>query len=307
MQENNIKVNIERILIVYRFTSDNMLTAASGDLFISELNGDQWTNAVKLPENINSKGWEPSACLAKDGRLMFFTSSREGSIGGTDIYMIKKLPNGEWALPTNLGSTINTPYNEDSPYLHPDGKTLYFSSEGHNSMGGYDLFVTEYNEEKNTWSRPKNVGYPLSTAHDDIHFTFSADGKRAFFSTNRSDSYGDKDIYYAVLEEKEANHVLVVKGFVVDSLSNAPIKAIITVYDQNNSSVVGVYSSNESSGKYIMVLPEGKDFTLTVESENYKLCGDHISTLDIKDYTEVNKDIKLCPVNIPDKPIELPK
>jgi Tol biopolymer transport system component len=145
--------------------------------------------AIKLPQNINTSGWEPSASFSSDEKMLFFTSDREGGKGGTDIYSIKKLPNGEWALPQNLGEAINTPYDEDSPYLHPDGKTLYFSSNGHNTMGGFDIFTSKWDEETQKWSVPENVGYPINTPHDDLHFSWSADGRRVYFSSIRPDCY----------------------------------------------------------------------------------------------------------------------
>jgi len=277
-------------LIIYRY-GDN---SSSGDLLISKLEGENWTVATKLPPQINSKGWEPSACIAGDGRLMYFASNMKGGYGGTDIYMVRQLPNGEWALPVNMGPTVNTQYNEDSPFIHPDGKTFYFSSDGHTSMGGYDIFVTQWSDSTNKWAGVTNVGYPISTAQDDIHFTLSADGRRLYFSSIRPDGFGNKDIYYANID-KEAAHVLVMKGVVLDSLTLAPVNATIKVINQNTQEVVGVYNSNSSTGKYIMVLPEGSNYTIMVDSENYQLCNDNVSTIGLKDYTEMDKNIQLCP------------
>ncbi|MBX9851516.1 MAG: hypothetical protein K2X86_07125, partial [Cytophagaceae bacterium] len=124
-------------LLIFRHYDQSLIGASSpGDLYLSRLKGNTWTQATKLSESINTKAWEPSACLSSDERILYFSSNREGGSGGTDLYMVRKLPNGEWALPMNLGNKINTPFDEDSPFIIADGKTLYFSSNGHRTMGG---------------------------------------------------------------------------------------------------------------------------------------------------------------------------
>lgn len=280
-------------LLIYRSTKDNILTQTSGDLYISNLKGNQWTTPEPLPDQINSKYWETGASLSADERTLYFSSNREGGYGGTDIYRVKMLPNGEWAMPQNLGPHINTPYDEDSPFIHPDGKTLYFSSNGHQTMGGFDVFVTELNEEKNTWSKPKNVGYPISTAHDDIHLAWSADGKKVYFSSNRPDSYGDKDIYFAEMQKEEAN-LIVLKGIVTDSSNQIPMEAQIIVQDQHTEEIVGIFNSNSESGKYLVVLQEGRNYVFTIEAENYIECSEYIEVPELGGFEVINKNIKLC-------------
>ena len=135
-------------------------------------------------------GFESAATISADGQTLFFASRRTGGLGGKDIYMTRKLPTGEWALPQNLGDVVNTPYDEDFPNLFYDGQTLYFSSKGHNSIGGYDYFKTEWDAEKNTWSKPINLGYPLNTPLDNICISFTEDQRHAYVSTWRKDSRG---------------------------------------------------------------------------------------------------------------------
>lgn len=280
-------------LFLFRQNPDP-LSFSSGNIYTSDLIGKSWSNANPLPDNINSSSHELGASLSPDGRLLYFSSNRPGGYGGMDIYMVRRLPNGEWAIPMNLGSKINTPYNEDCPFIHSDGKTLYFSSMGHKTMGGYDIFKSEYAPEKLDWSKPQNVGYPISTAHDDIHFSWSPDGRKIYFSSIRDDSYGSQDIYYAVIHQEESTEILVMKGFIVDSLNNTPILGQITITDQNSKEVVGIFKSNASSGKYLIVLNEGH-YKMKIESPNHEACEQELDIIELNGFEEVDKNIILCP------------
>lgn len=276
-------------LLIYRYVNE-------GAFLSSRLDGTNWTNAEELKGEVNSKYYEPSACLTKDGSYIIFSSNMPEGFGGLDLYISKKLSNGEWARPVNLGSTINSKYDEDSPFLHPDGKTLYFSSNGHNSMGGFDMFYsTSVSDSTNEWGTPVNVGYPLNSTHDDLHFSLSADGKRIYFASIRPEGYGDKDIYVAAIEEAKVQDVLVIVGFIQDSLSRQPVGARIEVINTETNSVVGIYNSNKTTGKYIMALPEGGKYRISIQSENYKICDDFITTKELNGYQELESNINLCP------------
>lgn len=279
-------------LLLYRSSEGALGATVSRDLYISRLKGNTWTEATPLPEQINTKAWEPSACLSADERILYFSSDREGGSGGTDLYMVRKLPHGEWALPMNLGNKINTPFDDDSPFIHPDGKTLYFSSTGHRTMGGFDIFVSKYNEETKEWSAPENVGYPLNTAHDDIHFSWSADGRRVYFSSVRPEGFGENDIYYADID-KEAANVMVLKGQVLDSLTGQPIEATIKVFDTKTNELLGVYNSNSITGKYIIIFSDGRDYNMTIEAESYKLDYENINVSNVVGFEEEIKNIRL--------------
>ncbi len=173
----------------------------TGDIYVSHLKGAVWSEPKKMPKGINTKNLENSASVSADGKRLFFTSDRKGGFGGEDVYVVEKLPNGEWGEPINLGEEINTPYDDDAPYIHPDGKTLYFSSRGHNTMGGYDIFQSKYKNGK--WSKAINLGHPINTPRHDIFFVWSADGKRAYFATHREDSYGEEDLYVLTIKERK--------------------------------------------------------------------------------------------------------
>lgn len=167
----------------------------TGDIWESKWMGTEWDEPTKMHHHINSIHFEAGGSISDDGNKFFFVSDRPGGEGQRDIYMATKNKHGQWSHPVNLGDQINTQFNEESPFITPDGKTLYFSSKGHNSMGGYDLFKSTYDESTKTWSKAENLGFPINSANDELFFVVSHDGKTAYFSTHHEDSYGHYDIY----------------------------------------------------------------------------------------------------------------
>ncbi|WP_333820940.1 OmpA family protein [Ohtaekwangia sp.] len=166
----------------------------SGDIYTSHQEGSDWTKPEPLNKNINTPlFWETSACISADGQKLFFSSNRPGGKGELDIWMSTLDPKGNWAKPVNLGSAINTPGNEDSPFIHPDGVTLYFSSDGHPSMGSNDIFKSEFKDGK--WQKPVNLGYPVNSIEYDGFFSISEDKKTGYYSTLRAEGMGSADIY----------------------------------------------------------------------------------------------------------------
>lgn len=285
-------------LIFYRYSSDNLLHT-SGDLYLSEFRNGEWTKPEHLPAPINSRAWESSACFSPNDNEIYFTSDRKGGFGGTDIYKTQRLKDGSWTEPQNLGPEVNTPYNEDSPYLHPDKHTLYFSSNGHQTMGGYDIFVSKQDERTKEWSSPENLGYPINTAGDDLHFTVSTDGKSIYFSDHRHDSYGDRDIYKATIYDKAAD-IMVLKGFVTDSLTDKHVEAAITIRKDHEEAVESVFNSNGHTGKYVLVMNEGFKYQITFEAEGYKTRVVDYETTGLEGYHENHEDVVLIPLEIAD-------
>lgn len=269
-------------LILYRVTGSD-----GGDLYVSNLKGDQWSKPVKLGNTINTKYWEPSATITADEKVIFFTSNRDGGYGGRDIYMTKMLENGQFGPAILLGPKINTPEDEDSPFIHADGKTLYFSSKGHKTMGGFDIFSCTINTETgDILTEPVNVGYPINTAGDDVFFVWSADNKRAYFSSERDGGYGEKDIY--MLERQEAKAALVmVKGQIIHCDGKKPVAATIKVTDLATQKMVGVYNSNASTGKYTVVLPAGKNYGIAVEAPGFLFHSSNINIPLLENYIEI--------------------
>jgi hypothetical protein len=255
---------------------DNISEA--GNIYQSKFEKTAFSRPVKMTDAVN-EGFETSASLSPDGNTLFFASERSGGKGATDIYMIKKLPNGNWALPQPI-SMINTKYREDFPFMSSDGKTLYFSSEGHSSMGGFDLFKTVFNEETNSWSPPKNLGYPINDSQDNRTISFSADNRTGYISSVRDGGMGDLDIYR--ISFTDVNRYTIVTGKVQreDSLSKKNVNAVISVVDANTNKEIGEYTPVPGTGKYVMALPPGK-YTVNIESPGFKTYMSTLLVLDL--------------------------
>ncbi|MDQ3192409.1 MAG: OmpA family protein [Bacteroidota bacterium] len=277
----------------------SLLLYKNEGIFISKLNGDVWDVPVKLTENINSKAWEPHASISADGKSLYFTSDRKGGYGGRDIYRSKKLPNGEWGLPLNMGSEINTPYDEDGPFIHPDGKTLFFSSKGHSTMGGFDVFFSTTGED-GKFQKPLNLGYPVNTTDDDIYYVLSADGKRAYYSSSKEGGYGEKDLYQLNFIEHKETPLALIKGTVRDPYGNVPSVEII-VTDNETEEIVGIYTPNSKTGNYLFILPPGANYNISYEADGYLLKSENIDIPLEANYYEVNKSINLQPIEIGQK------
>ena len=160
-----------------------------------------WGKPEKLRRNENPNAFEPSAALSPDEQTLYLVSDRKGGHGGLDIYRYEKIANG-WGKPENLGAVINTSFDEDGVFVGKDGKTLYFSSKGHKSMGGYDIFKSTYNSNTETWSKPENLGYPVNTGGDDIYFMIAPNGERAYYASDKNGGFGEMDIYRITFIEK---------------------------------------------------------------------------------------------------------
>jgi len=174
---------------------------ASGDIFLSVKTGRNFNRVEPLGKNINTKNLETSACIAPNKKIIFFAAAYPDSYGGTDIYYSVRLPNGEWGIPVNAGVVINTPYDEEFPTLAPDGKTFYFSSNGHKSMGGFDIFRSSWDKETMSFTPPENVGYPINTPDNNFTISFTKSGRYAYVSAFRPEGYGDLDIYRVIFHD----------------------------------------------------------------------------------------------------------
>lgn len=273
-------------LFIYQGDKNPFKANIGGDLYVSELVKDHWTEPVMM-DGINSRNWESHASITDQGDIIVFTSDREGGVGGTDIYFSIRDTEGNWSFPENMGEYINTPYDEDGPFIHPDGNKLYFSSKGHNSMGGYDIFFTEYLVEQDRWTRPENVGYPINTADDDIFFVWSADGERAYFSSEREDSFGEADIYM-LLRNDTTTQVTEIAGKISDKITGRPAGAEIIVRDMLSNHLIGIYDADEQEEKYHMGLKSGRRYLITIRASGYE---DLVEELDLS--AENNHKIEL--------------
>ncbi|MBD3636299.1 MAG: PD40 domain-containing protein [Crocinitomicaceae bacterium] len=186
------------------------INSKNGDIFITkELEDGTWAEPVSIGDNINTKYHESSASLSFDEKTLFFVSDQPGGFGQHDIYVSYwDEEKSEWGKPYNLGPTINTEFEEKGVFFHPDNKTLYFSSNGHNNMGGLDIFKTEFNSETGEWSEPENIGYPINTPDDDIYFVVTGNERYAYYSSFREDGFGEKDIYQITFLGERKNSLL---------------------------------------------------------------------------------------------------
>jgi tetratricopeptide (TPR) repeat protein len=247
-------------MIVYRTSAD----IVTGDLYTTQMgkNG-KWEPLQLMPKQINSEHIETSACFSNDTAEIYFSSDRPEGFGGKDLYRLKRLPNGQWSTPYNLGPTVNTKYDEDAPFLHPDGVSLYFSSKGHNTMGDYDIFKTIIDKENNKFSTVENLEYPINDVGSDIFFVLSVDGQRGYYSSLKEKSIGSVDIYKIDTRFKD-NELRVKHG--VASIDGNPGRVKIILSDENDM-VVGAYLSNPQTGKFILVVNPMKSYKVTVEAE----------------------------------------
>ncbi len=279
------------------FYSTNL--KGEGDIFMTSIDKEKsLRNPEKLGENINSpQAEEIAACINNDGTIMYFASNRAGGQGGTDLYMSNKLPNGSWGPAKNLGPEINTSANEDFPNLTPDGKILFFSSTGHTSMGGYDIFKAEIDPVTKQFSNPKNMGYPINTPEDDFNFRMASNGRFGYMSALREGGLGDLDIYRVTFNDVEPQYSVVL-GDIVSADSTQKLNfadVFITVNDSKSKQIVGTYLPNQNSGRFIMVLAPGT-FDINIEANGFKTISETINILDKSSYRfEITKDIKLKP------------
>lgn len=232
--------------------------------------GDGWSKPSLLTPTINTpKYLESTASITPDGKTIYFASDRLGGQGGLDIYKTTLQPNNTWSAPVNLGPEINTKANEDAPFIHPDQKTLFFTSDGHNSMGGRDIFMTKLIGDK--WTSPENLGYPINTTANDNYFTLIADGTRAYFSSDRKGGQGGQDIYFLDMPAESANIPLtMIKGKILNAETGKPMPTKIYLIDNETDKKLDfVYNPDPETGNYLIILPPAKNYDMIIESEGF--------------------------------------
>lgn len=271
-------------LFVYKNSPSDM-----GDIYMSTLSGAYWGVAVKLKGDVNTnKYWEGSASISPDGNTLYFVSERAGGYGGRDIYKAELQFDGSWSNVQNLGADINTKEDEDAPFIHQDGKLLHFSSTGHNSIGGYDIFQTVL-QKNGTWSKPANLGYPINTSDDDKYYVVTADGKTAYYSSAKIGGYGNQDIYKITPGLQNYKSILFLcKG--VTTYNDKPVQAKLEVRLADTKAPFGKFKSNSKTGKYLTSLPSNNNYDL-VFTYNEKTLIRNINTMNIDSFIEMVIDI----------------
>ena len=237
-----------------------------GDLFLSKLNGKRWMPGV-YQNGLNSKEWDGSACFLPDNKHAIISSERKGGFGGRDLYIAERIANNKWGNIKNLGPLINSKYDEDAPFVTADGKILFFSSNGKKSLGGYDVMRSDWKDS--TWAEPYNLGEPINTKYDDKFFISSASGKRAFYSTQRPDGFGEQDIYVIEPGIPGKPVALVQVGGIV-TVNNKPAEAEIEVRSLTKRQVfVAQLSSNKITGKFIINIPSGDEYEVIFNHKKF--------------------------------------
>jgi outer membrane protein OmpA-like peptidoglycan-associated protein len=265
-----------------------------GEIFESYLKGRFWSSPTPISTVINTESHESSATISPDGRTIYFVSDRKGGQGKRDIWKCTKGTDGNWGVPENLGKVVNTKEDEEAVFMHPDGKTLYFSSKGHKGFGGYDIYKTVYNKGK--WSSPVNLGEPINTNGDDLFFVLAANGKVGYYASSRdSDVKNIYEIRFITKEnvKEEQPNLAVIKGTIRDGKSNLPIGATIVITDNEKNEIVGTYTSNSETGKYLISLPSGKNYGISVTAPGYLFHSDNVTSDEDAKYQEIKKDIGL--------------
>lgn len=292
-----------------------------GDIFLSELKKTSWS-APKIVKGINTSYHESSACFSSDQNTIYFISDRPGGFGGKDIYKTTRVGKNKWSEPENLGDGINTPYNETTVVIHPIGDELYFSSKGHNSMGGYDVFKSKIDNEGN-FSPVENLGYPINTVGDDISFIPTLDDKIGYYAS-QGDDLGDFDIYLIyflgpeipgflstsdnllssqssalknkIVEPKitvRENGITILKGVISDAVTNDLLEATIEILDNKEGKVISSFKSNGETGKYFITLKSGRDYGISVKAEDYVFYSGNVVIPASTENQEIVEDIEL--------------
>jgi outer membrane protein OmpA-like peptidoglycan-associated protein len=278
---------------------ENRQGKGSCDLFITKRLGNRWSNPENLPGYVNSNKWESQPSLSADGKTLYFIRGLKNKKqqNDADIFVSTLLDDGRWGPPTRLPNTINTDETEESVLIHPDGKTLYFSSRGHKGLGGLDIYLSRMDENGN-WGTPINLGYPINTRFDENSLMVDAQGDLAFFASNRTGGYGDLDIYYFELPEQfKPVKTLYFDGFVFDKTTKNPIAGKFSLIDLKTGKEVVRAEADRISGIFTVSLPINCDYALNVSYPGYNFYSANFN-LKLEENQEIfHMDIPLIPVN----------
>ena len=244
----------------------------SCDLYIAQRTGDRWSRPKNLGRNINSRAWESQPSLSADGRTLYFVSDRKGGSGKRDIYVTRQQEDGTWSPAQNLGAAINTARDEVSPFIHVNGQTLYFASNGRPGFGGFDLYVTEQ-QKPSQWTEPKNLGYPINTHQDQASLFITADGRDGYYSNEdiRNNNAVRSEIYRFELPEsiRVSYRSSYVSGTVYNAVTKEPLGANIELVDLDQQKRISRVQSDSVTGRYLMVLTEGADYALYANRDQF--------------------------------------
>jgi len=263
------------------------------ELYVSKLVNGKWGSAVKLSERINEGLVKAAVSVSADGQYLYFSSKRAGGFGGADLYRSRLLPNGEWAVPLNLGSGVNSSFDEISPVLHPDGTTLFFSTNAPNSMGGFDIFFSVRESDTAKWMEPMNLGYPVNSGSDELFYWPTADNKSGYFASNRAGGLGGFDTYQNLFPEQKESNLTVYSGSVQKSDGTVLKSVEITVTDTKTGDLIGTYLPNGITGNYLIILTPGGHYTMTFHAEGFSIESRKLDVPLDSGYSVLNNTIEL--------------
>jgi outer membrane protein OmpA-like peptidoglycan-associated protein len=270
----------------------------SCDLYYAERTADGgWSNPRNMGPAVNSRFWDTQPCLSPDNRDLYFVSNRPGGYGGSDIYVCHLQPDGTWGRPQNLGPGINTATDESSPFLHADNQTLYFASSGWPGLGGVDLYYSRRNPD-GSWGTPHDLGYPINTIDHDGSLFVAADGKSAYFASDRSDSRGKLDIYqFELYPAARPVRTLYVQGYVYDKKTRGRLQALLELVDLGTGRTI-THIPTDTDGSYLVTLPVGKDYAFNVSKPGYLFYSDNFSLKDTTAGRPYHINIGLQPIEV---------
>jgi outer membrane protein OmpA-like peptidoglycan-associated protein len=271
----------------------------SCDIYYAIREGKNWSEPRNLGRPVNSGRWDSHPSFASDGRTLYFSSNRGGGKGGADLWMSRVNEDGSWSSPQNLGDQINSAGNEMSPHIHPDGRTLYFASDGHPGMGGLDIFVTRMKDD-GSWDTPRNLGYPINTLADELALIVDASGALAYFSSDKLGGSGKYDVYqFPLYAEARPLPVTYMKGQVLDAQTGQFLQARFELIDLESGRTVVESWSDKQKGDFLVCIPSNASYALNVSADGYLFHSEHFFLP--PDYTQLHpykKDIPLQKISV---------
>ncbi len=268
----------------------------SCDLYWSKRIGNRWSRPRNFEKPVNTKFWESQPTIAPDGKTIYFVSNRPGGEGKMDIWKTEMTEEGKFTEPENLGKTINTEENESAPFIHADGRTLFFVSDGHVGMGGRDIFYTTLTDTG--WTQPTNLGYPINTPADEINLLINASGTMAYFSSDKEGGFGGQDLYYFTLDDRlRPTPVTYIKGKVYDFMTQEPLKAHIELIDLSNNKTITSTYSDPVTGEFLACILTGTNVMMNVSNPYYPFYSENFQIE--QNYTELDPYYKDIPLKRP--------